>query len=44
MKLEAFHLQSKVFFSLNGVQRLLEVGLILCSALAIFMLLALISF
>lgn len=44
MKLEAFHLQSKVLFSLNGVQRLLEVGLILFSSLAVFMLLALISF
>ncbi|MCC5851588.1 MAG: DNA translocase FtsK 4TM domain-containing protein [Alkalimonas sp.] len=32
------------FFNLNGVQRLLEVGLILCCGLALFLLLALISF
>lgn len=37
-------MQSKVLFSLNGVQRLLEVGLILFSGLALFMLLALLSF
>lgn len=41
---EAYRLRSKVLFSLNGVQRLLEVGLIMCSALAVFMLLALLSF
>ncbi|MEE2003331.1 DNA translocase FtsK 4TM domain-containing protein [Alkalimonas sp. MEB108] len=32
------------FFNLNGIQRLLEVGLILCCGLALFLLLALISF
>lgn len=37
-------MQSKVLFSLNGVQRLLEVGLILCSGFAVFLLLALLSF
>ncbi|WP_449357255.1 DNA translocase FtsK 4TM domain-containing protein [Alishewanella longhuensis] len=33
-----------MLFSLNGVQRLLEVGLILFSGLALFMLLSLLSF
>ncbi|MDP5034900.1 MAG: DNA translocase FtsK 4TM domain-containing protein [Alishewanella sp.] len=42
--LGAFLLQSKVFFTLNGVQRLLEVGLIVFSGLALFMLLSLLSF
>lgn len=42
--LGAFLLQSRVLFSLNGVQRLLEVGLILFSGLALFMLLSLLSF
>ncbi len=37
-------MQSKVLFSLNGVQRLLEVGLILFCGLALFLLLALLSF
>jgi S-DNA-T family DNA segregation ATPase FtsK/SpoIIIE len=37
-------LQSKILFPLNGVQRLLEVGLILFWALALFLLLALFSF
>lgn len=37
-------MQSRVLFSLNGVQRLLEVGLILFSGLALFMLLSLLSF
>nr|WP_330088561.1 DNA translocase FtsK 4TM domain-containing protein [Alkalimonas sp. MEB004] len=32
------------FFNLNGIQRLLEVGLILCCGMALFLLLALISF
>jgi len=44
MNLGAFLLQSRVLFSLNGVQRLLEVGLIVFSGLALFMLLALLSF
>ncbi|WP_423186674.1 DNA translocase FtsK 4TM domain-containing protein [Alishewanella sp. d11] len=44
MNLGAFLLQSRVLFSLNGVQRLLEVGLILFSGLALFMLLSLLSF
>lgn len=37
-------MQSRVLFSLNGVQRLLEVGLIIFSGVALFMLLALLSF
>jgi DNA segregation ATPase FtsK/SpoIIIE, S-DNA-T family len=37
-------LQNRVYFPLNGVQRLLEVGLILFSGLALFLLLALLSF
>jgi S-DNA-T family DNA segregation ATPase FtsK/SpoIIIE len=37
-------LQAKTVFSLNGIQRLVEVGLIVCSGLAAFMLLALLSF
>ncbi len=37
-------MQAKTVFSLNGIQRLVEVGLILCSGLAAFMLLALLSF
>ncbi|WP_333609248.1 DNA translocase FtsK [Arsukibacterium sp.] len=37
-------MQSKVLFPLNGIQRLLEAGLILFSALALFILLALLSF
>ncbi|MDX3775135.1 DNA translocase FtsK 4TM domain-containing protein [Chromatiaceae bacterium AAb-1] len=37
-------MQSKVLFSLNGVQRLLEVGLILFCGIALFLLLALLSF
>ena len=37
-------LQAKTVFSLNGVQRLVEVGLIACLGIATFMLLALLSF
>ena len=37
-------MQNRVYFPLNGVQRLLEVGLILFSGLALFTLLALLSF
>ncbi|ALZ78018.1 cell division protein FtsK [Rheinheimera sp. F8] len=37
-------LQAKTVFSLNGVQRLVEVGLIACLGIAAFMLLALLSF
>lgn len=37
-------MQNKVLFSLNGVQRLLEVGLIVFCCFAIFLLLALLSF
>lgn len=37
-------MQAKTVFSLNGIQRLVEVGLIVCSGLAAFMLLALLSF
>lgn len=37
-------MQNRVYFPLNGVQRLLEVGLILFSGLALFLLLALLSF
>ncbi|MDZ7870962.1 MAG: DNA translocase FtsK 4TM domain-containing protein [Rheinheimera sp.] len=37
-------LQAKTVFSLNGVQRLVEVGLIACLGVAAFMLLALLSF
>jgi DNA segregation ATPase FtsK/SpoIIIE, S-DNA-T family len=37
-------LQNRVYFPLNGVQRLLEVGLILFSGFGIFLLLALLSF
>lgn len=44
MNVGAFLLRSRVLFSLNGVQRLLEVGLILFSGLALFMLLSLFSF
>lgn len=40
----ALQLQNRVYFPLNGVQRLLEVGLILFSGLGLFLLLALISF
>ncbi len=38
------HLQNRVYFPLNGVQRLLEVGLIVFSSLSVFLLLALLSF
>jgi DNA segregation ATPase FtsK/SpoIIIE, S-DNA-T family len=38
------HLQNRVYFPLNGVQRLLEVGLILFSGFGLFLLLALLSF
>lgn len=37
-------MQNRVYFPLNGVQRLLEVGLIVFTGLALFMLLALLSF
>ncbi|MGI5310265.1 DNA translocase FtsK 4TM domain-containing protein [Rheinheimera sp. WS51] len=37
-------MQNRVYFPLNGVQRLLEVGLILFSGMALFILLALLSF
>lgn len=37
-------MQAKTVFSLNGVQRLVEVGLICCSGVAAFLLLALLSF
>ncbi|WNO60910.1 DNA translocase FtsK [Rheinheimera sp. MMS21-TC3] len=37
-------MQNRVYFPLNGVQRLLEVGLIIFSGLALFILLALLSF
>lgn len=37
-------MHAKTVFSLNGIQRLVEVGLIICSGLAAFMLLALLSF
>ncbi|WP_455566975.1 DNA translocase FtsK 4TM domain-containing protein [Rheinheimera aquimaris] len=38
------HLQNRVYFPLNGVQRLLEVGLIVFSGFGLFLLLALLSF
>lgn len=41
---EARRLRAKVLFSLNGMQRLSEVGLILCFGCAAFILLALLSF
>lgn len=37
-------MQNRVYFPLNGVQRLLEVGLIIFSGFALFLLLALLSF
>ena len=37
-------MQNRVYFPLNGVQRLLEVGLIVFSSLSVFLLLALLSF
>ena len=37
-------MQNRVYFPLNGVQRLLEVGLIVFSGFALFLLLALLSF
>lgn len=41
---KVMRLQAKTVFSLNGVQRLVEVGLIACLGIATFMLLALLSF